>query len=77
VFFEWSVPKSYLEEIWRYGQSSSGVPSEELVESCGLKGRLRRWRCKFRCGVLTSGKLRNLHYVKSVARRRLVETVIN
>jgi hypothetical protein len=55
-------------------QSSSGVPSEQLVDSWDLQVRLRRWRYEFswqlgselRCGVLTSGQrlprnLKNVH----------------
>jgi hypothetical protein len=36
------IKKSSVEER----QSSSGVPSEQLVESWALRGRLRRWSCE-------------------------------
>jgi hypothetical protein len=38
----------------RISQSSCAVPSEQLVESWALQGRLKRWRNKSRCGVLPS-----------------------
>jgi hypothetical protein len=57
--------------------SSSGVPSEQLVEGWALQRHY-----EFRCGVLTSGQRREhgsrkISTVKSVARKRLVKTVID
>jgi hypothetical protein len=40
-------------------ENRSEVPSELLVESWVLQGRMRRWRYEFRCGVLTSGQRRD------------------
>jgi hypothetical protein len=54
VFCIRSVSSGYEEELVENRQSSSGVPSEQLVERWALQRRLRRWRCEFRCGVLTS-----------------------
>jgi hypothetical protein len=59
VFSVRSVRSGYKEELVENRQSSSGVPCEQLVESYALRGRLRRWRCEFRCGVLTRGKRRD------------------
>jgi hypothetical protein len=49
LFGPWKVviKKSSVENR----QSSSGVPSEALVESWALKVRLRSWRYEFKCGV--------------------------
>jgi hypothetical protein len=40
-------------------QSSSGVPSEQLVEIWALQEWPRRWRYEFRCGVLPSERRRD------------------
>jgi hypothetical protein len=56
-------------------QSSSGVPSKQLVESWALQGRLRRWRYEFRCWVLTSGQRRDRGSWKiSIVKVRYQET---
>jgi hypothetical protein len=44
---------------WQMMESSFGVPSEQLVESWALQGRLRRWRFEFRSGALTCGQRRD------------------
>jgi hypothetical protein len=44
VFSIRSMQSGYKEELVENRQSSSGVPSEQLVESWALQGRLRRWR---------------------------------
>jgi hypothetical protein len=72
-----SAQIGYKEEFNENRKSSSGVPSEQLVEIWALQGRLRRWRYVMRCGVLNRGKLKNLHCVNYVAKKRLVETVID
>jgi hypothetical protein len=59
VFSIRSMQNGYKEEFVENGQSSSGVLSEQLVESWALKWRLRRWRYEFSCGVLTSEQRRD------------------
>jgi hypothetical protein len=82
VFPIQSVQNGYKEELVDNRQSSSGVPSEELVESLALQGRLRRWRYEFRCEVLTSGQRRDVTteaeetpLLRFVTRKRLVKTL--
>jgi hypothetical protein len=82
VFSVRSAQSGYKEELVENQQSSSGVLSEQSVESWALQGRLIRWLYDFRCGVLTSWQRRyhgswSFDCVKSVARKRLVETVID
>jgi hypothetical protein len=47
VFYIRFVQSGYKEELVENRQSSSGVPSEQLVESWDLQGGLRRWRYEF------------------------------
>jgi hypothetical protein len=96
VFFVRTVPRLYNEDLrqlrdkiegvswngsWQMMvQSSSGVPSEQLVESWAAQGNLRRWSHEFRCEVLTIVQWRDHGSwgicVKFVARKRLVKTAI-
>jgi hypothetical protein len=59
-------------------KKSSRVSSEQLVESLTLQGRMIRWRYEFRCGMLTSGQLREESpLLRFVTRKRVVAAVID
>jgi hypothetical protein len=77
VFSIRSVHSDYKEELVENRQPSSGLPSEQLVESWALQGRLSRWRCEFRCGVLigVATEAEESPLLRFVTRKGLVKTL--